>query len=156
MLHTKVANTEADIAQVRNLLWEYARMRNYDAAMGNYEQEFSGLPGSYGPPGGCLILAQWEQQAAGCVAFKALDEAYCEMKRLYVSPSFRGKQIGKALIKHLIVEAKVLSYKYMRLDSHPWMNHAQHIYQHFGFEPIPAYNNNPTPGILFFEKKLLF
>ncbi len=154
MLNTVIATAEKEVSQVRKLLWEYARMRNFDPAMGNYEAEFAELPGRYGPPGGCLILAQWEGQAAGCVAFKSLDSKYCEMKRLYVSPKFRGKQIGKALVQHLLKEARRQSYQYMRLDSHPWMTSAQGIYGHFGFESIPAYNNNPTPGIRFFEKVL--
>ncbi|MBX2877120.1 MAG: GNAT family N-acetyltransferase [Saprospiraceae bacterium] len=154
MLSTLIATTSEEVSQVRELLWEYARMRNFDPAMGNYEAEFAGLPGKYGPPGGCLILAQWEAKAAGCVAFKALDNSYCEMKRLYVSPKFRGKQIGKALVQHLLKEAQRQSYRYMRLDSHPWMASAQGIYRHFGFEPISAYNDNPTPGIRFFEKSL--
>ncbi|NRB54028.1 MAG: GNAT family N-acetyltransferase [Saprospiraceae bacterium] len=154
MLHTMIATADKEVSQVRELLWEYARMRNFDPAMGNYEKEFAELPGRYGPPGGCLILAQWEGLAAGCVAFKSLDSNYCEMKRLYVSPKFRGKQIGRALVEHLLKEAIGQSYQYIRLDSHPWMTSAQGIYHHFGFQPIPAYNDNPTPGIRFFEKKL--
>ena len=154
MLHTRITHTAADLAQVRTLLWEYARLRNFDPALGNYEQEFATLPGVYGPPKGRLILALWGDQPVGCVAFKALDDQYCEMKRLYVSPDFRGKQIGKAMVAHLLKEARTMGYLSMRLDSHPWMSSAQRIYQHFGFQPIAAYNRNPTPGILFFEKEL--
>lgn len=154
MLSTQIATTEEDLQQLRHLLWEYARLRDFDAALGNYEQELASLPGAYGPPKGRLILARWSDQAAGCVAFKALDDQYCEMKRLYVSPDFRGKKIGRALVAHLLEEARSLSYQYMRLDSHPWMKSAQNIYEYFGFQPIAAYNNNPTPGILFFEKIL--
>ena len=45
-----------------------------------------------------------------------MDEAYCEMKRLYVQPAFRKNSIGSSLINHLLKEAKH-HYKYMRLDS---------------------------------------
>ncbi|MEZ5040346.1 MAG: GNAT family N-acetyltransferase [Saprospiraceae bacterium] len=155
MLNIQIANTPARLEKVKFLLWEYARFRNFDAALGDYEAEFNGLPGKYGPPDGSLVLATWEGQAAGCVAFKKLDENYCEMKRLYVSPSFRGKKIGFAMVERLLEEAILCRYQFMRLDSHPWMAVAQGIYQHFGFERIEAYNDNPTPGILFFEKRLI-
>lgn len=154
MIEITIANNIDSLDRVRALLWEYARLRNFDAALGDYASEFAGLPGKYAGPSGCLVLATWEGQAAGCVAFRKLDEKYCEMKRLYVSPSFRGKKISISLVERLLVEAAKADYRFMRLDSHPWMAAAQSIYEHFSFTPIPAYNDNPTPGILFFERAL--
>ncbi len=154
MIEITIANNIDRLDKVSALLWEYARLRDFDAALGDYEAEFTGLPGKYAAPEGCLVLATWEGQAAGCVAFRKLDEKYCEMKRLYVSPNFRGKKISIRLVERLIQEAAKADYSFMRLDSHPWMAAAQSIYEHFGFDPISAYNDNPTPGILFFERKL--
>ena len=154
MLTIEKAVNETSLGQVRQLLWEYARLRNFDQALGDYKTEFEQLPGKYAPPDGCLLLASIAGQAAGCVAYRQLDDEYCEMKRLYVSPAFRTRRIGKALVEQLILSARARPYRYMRLDSHPWMVHAQRIYEHFDFRPIAAYNDNPTPGILFFEKAL--
>lgn len=154
MIEITIVNNKDRLDKVSALLWEYARLRDFDAALGDYEAEFTGLPGKYAAPEGCLVLATWEGQAAGCVAFRKLDEKYCEMKRLYVSPDFRGKKISIHLVERLIQEAAKADYSFMRLDSHPWMAAAQSIYKHFDFDPISAYNDNPTPGILFFERKL--
>ena len=154
MIEITIAHNRSSLDKVSALLWEYARLRDFDAASGDYQAEFTGLPGKYAAPEGCLVLATWEGQAAGCVAFRKLDEKYCEMKRLYVSPDFRGKKISIHLVERLLEEAAKADYSFMRLDSHPWMAAAQGIYEHFDFKPISAYNNNPTPGILFFERKL--
>ena len=154
MMEITIAQQIDQLDKVRALLWEYARLRHFDAALGDYKAEFAGLPGKYAGPAGCLVLATWEGQAAGCVAFRRLDEKYCEMKRLYVSPSFRGKKISIYLVERLLAEAAKANYSFMRLDSHPWMAAAQALYQHFDFKPISAYNDNPTPGILFFEREL--
>lgn len=142
------------IAAVRNLLWEYGRLRNFDAALGDYEQELAQLPGKYAPPRGCLLLAQVGTTAVGCVAFQALETGICEMKRMFVLPDYQHQGIGSLLIGELVGQAKAAGYERMRLDTHPSMEAAARLYQKLGFGEIERYNENPTPGIRFFERVL--
>ena len=151
MLVIEVAQSPLQIQGVRQLLEEYGELRKHDAALGDYTLELAKLPGKHAPPEGSLILATWNGEAAGCVAFRKIGEGICEMKRMYVSPNFRGKDIGKALVRKIIEEAKSRPYEIMRLDTHPWMEAAQKLYQSFGFKEVEAYHYNPTPGIRFFE-----
>lgn len=150
-LQVQLAQTSAAINAIRQLLWTYGEARNFDAAMGNYKEELAQLPGKYGPPEGALLLAKWQGQPAGCVAIRQLSSEICEMKRMYVHPDFRQRGIGKALIETILEHARLLGYTIMRLDSHPHMIAAQSLYEKAGFYPIDAYNDNPTPGIRFFE-----
>ena len=76
------------------------------------------------------------------------------MKRMFVSEKCRGNRVGEQLVNEVLFFAKKLNYKKVRLDTHPWMTTAQNIYQRVGFKEIPAYNNNPTEGIRFFEKEI--
>lgn len=76
------------------------------------------------------------------------------MKRLYsyILPAFRGQGMARALIAALLQQARTAGYRRMRLDSHPHMHAAHHLYQQvFGFYEIERFNDNPTPGIRFFE-----
>ena len=154
MLIVKIVETDEELNGVRNLLEEYGELRQHDAALGDYKKELAELPGKYSPPEGILLLASWEGAAAGCVAYRKIGEGICEMKRMYVSPRFRQKGIGAALIKHLLEAARNEAYLLMRLDTHPWMESAQKLYQSFGFQEVEAYHYNPTPGIRFFELRL--
>ena len=149
-----IATTPAQIQAVRELLLEYGRLRNFDAALGNYSTELQWLPGKYGQPFGCLLLATYEGHPAGCIAYQRLSSEICEMKRMFVHPNFRKKGISKQLVSKLLDEARQTGYQFMRLDSHPSMQVAQAIYQSFGFYPTDRYNDNPTPGIRFFEVAL--
>lgn len=151
MLVIEVAQNQEQIQGVRQLLEEYGELRQHDAALGDYTLELTKLPGKYAPPEGSLLLATWNGAAAGCVAFRKIGEGICEMKRMFVSPRFRKKGIGQALIEKIIEEAKNRPYEIMRLDTHPWMEAAQKLYQSFGFKEVEAYHYNPTPGIRFFE-----
>src|SRR5258708_10830010 len=64
------------------------------------------LPGVYAPPGGRMFLATYSAKAAGCGALRRMTADTCEMKRLYVRPEFRGKQIGLQVAKSLILAAR--------------------------------------------------
>lgn len=154
-IRIELAFTIEQIQAVRVLLLEYGQSRNFDAAMGDFENEMKHLPGKYETPKGALLLAYFKNQAAGCVALQQIREGICEMKRMYVSPSFRGHGIGKVLIEQIIVKAKDLGYHTMRLDTHPTMTKAQELYRSFGFYEIERYNDNPIEGIRFFELRLL-
>lgn len=139
---------------IRHLFQIYANWRGFDAALGDFQAELDLLPGKYAEPKGALLLANYTGKPAGCIAYQALSEDICEMKRMFVLKEFRGKGIAKFLIKKLIETAKKRGYGIMRLDTHPHMHAAQTLYRQMGFVEIERYNQNPTPGIRFFEKSL--
>lgn len=148
------AVSEEQLEQVRQLLLEYAEWRNFDIALGDFDEEIEQLPGKYAPPTGILLLATYNGKSAGCVALQQIGEGIGEMKRMYVSPTFRGEKMGQQLIHVLINKAQQMGYQKMRLDTHPMMTHAQALYQSIGFREIERYNNNPIEGIRFFELDL--
>jgi putative acetyltransferase len=76
------------------------------------------------------------------------------MKRLYVRPEARGSGAGRALVDAVIVRARELGYRVMRLDTLPTMDAARALYLSRGFTPIERYNDNPIEGVLFFELRL--
>ena len=71
-----------------------------------FEAELAGLPGRYGSPRGCLLLAMDGDLPAGCVALRGLDQATCEMKRLYVLPEYRSQRLGRRLGRGGIAESR--------------------------------------------------
>jgi GNAT superfamily N-acetyltransferase len=77
------------------------------------------------------------------------------MKRLFVRDAFRGKGIGRSLIRAVIQEATEIGYERMRLDTlPPQMNDAIALYRSFGFKEIEPYYDNPVPGAKFMELNL--
>jgi putative acetyltransferase len=140
------------IAQARELFLEYAGSLGFSLRFQGFDEELKNLPGSYAPPLGRLLLAQHDDQAAGCVALRPLDSSICEMKRLYVRPAFRGKSLGKILVDRVIAEARDSGYQRMRLDTiTSSMKDAIALYRRRGFEEIPPYRENPIAGALYLE-----
>jgi GNAT superfamily N-acetyltransferase len=152
---TIIAARPCDIEQVRELFQEYAASLNFPLCFQNFEQEVATLPGKYSPPQGTLLLAFCGGDIAGCGALRSLDENVCEMKRLYVRPSFRCHGIGRIVAERLIDKAKRIGYALIRLDTVPaQMQGANRLYHLLGFYEIPAYYHNPQPGTVYMELRL--
>ena len=150
---TKViqAVKEKDYLIARELFMEYARSLGFDLCFQNFDKELAELPGEYAPPQGRLLLAAYADKVVGCVSLRQIDANICEMKRLYVRPEFRGKQIGRKLAIAVIDEARSIGYKRMRLDTLPSMKEAIELYESLGFKKIEAYRHNPLEGAVFME-----
>lgn len=155
MIEIIQAETAVEIKQARKLFREYETWLALDLCFQNFEEELKNLPGRYAAPTGRLFLILIENQLAGCIASRKIDEETCEMKRLFVRDDFRGLGLGKMLVERLIEEAKITGYKKMRLDTLPGkMPKAVALYKEFGFQPIAAYYDNPHAETLFMEKPL--
>lgn len=151
----RVVRSAEEIEQTRSLFLEYAESLGVDFCFQSFEQELAQLPGLYAPPKGELLLAFCRDAVAGCVAVRPWDNAVCEMKRLYVRPVFRGKQIGRQLAEAIMTEARALGYQAMRLDTLERLTEARSLYQSLGFYDIPAYYQNPIPSVVYLEALLL-
>ena len=154
IVRTYPVQTDEDLASAKLLFEEYAESLDFDLDFQGFDQELANLPGEYAPPKGCLLLAEYEGQPAGCVALRALGQDICEMKRLYVRPEFRGLGIGRALAEAVIAQARNIGYTRMRLDTAPSMEAARTLYRSLGFRQISPYRYNPIEGAVFMESEL--
>ena len=146
------ASSPEEIQHARELFEEYAAWLKIDLCFQNFAQELANLPGDYAPPGGRLLLAIEENQIAGCVALRKIDDSACEMKRLFLRAAFRGKGLGRKLAEAIIAEARQIGYERMRLDTLPGkMDQAIELYRSLGFHEIAAYYHNPVLGATFME-----
>jgi putative acetyltransferase len=150
----RTADDRAAQETVVRLFREYASSLGFALDFQDFERELEQFPGLYAPPRGTLLLAELDGEAAGCVGLRPLDPSTCEMKRLYVRPSCRGRGVGRRLAERVIDEGRSRGYRRMRLDTVPSMAAAIALYRGLGFSEIPAYRFNPVPGALFFELPL--
>jgi GNAT superfamily N-acetyltransferase len=149
------AQTGEDIDAARGLFREYEAWLGLDLCFQNFEKELADLPGAYAPPAGRLLLAFEDDQLAGCVALRRLNDGACEMKRLFLRPRFHGKGRGRELAERIIDEARGAGYQQMRLDTLPeQMGKAIALYRSLGFKEIEPYYDNPVAGALFMELEL--
>jgi len=82
------------------------------------------------------FFAAWDGEVlAGCGALKHLDAGHGELKSMRAAPAYRGRGVGRALLIHLLQEARARGYIRVSLETgrpapfHP----AQSLYRSHGF-----------------------
>ncbi len=158
VIELRRAETAAELAQAAAIFREYAASLAIDLCFQNFEAEVTSLPGEYAAPGGHLLLAFVDGQAAGCGALRPLAEVdyanACEMKRLFVRPGFRRFGLGRMMAQALLDEARRAGYSAMLLDTLDEMEAARELYATLGFEEIPPYYFNPIAGAHYLKADL--
>lgn len=162
------ATTPEDIKAVIGCFDAYMEWLNVDVSFQNYEDEKKSLPGAYVPPSGALLLATDKEtdNVLGCIALRGLKldpkyahavgegRNYCEMKRLFVYPKARGRQVARLLVRESMARARDAGYDDVVLDTLPRLAAALALYRSEGFEEISPYYYNPHPGVFFMKKAL--
>lgn len=120
----------------------------------NYDEELAHLEHKYGEPEGRLYIALVDGRTAGCIALRRIDDARCEMKRLYVRPEFRGVHLGELLARKIIEDAREIGYKELLLDTLPFLESAIHLYEKLGFVFIDKYNDSPMDTSIYMKLTL--
>jgi GNAT superfamily N-acetyltransferase len=160
--------TEKDLDEVRRLFqafvtWHRQRhtddLELIDAYFDGtaYQREIDGLPGAYAPPDGALLMCEEAGLAVGCVALKRLDEHACEMKRMFVPHTARGRGVGRALATAIVERAREAGYREMYLDTSVRQTEAIDLYRDLGFEEVGPYYDVPeemTGWLVFFRLEL--
>jgi ribosomal protein S18 acetylase RimI-like enzyme len=155
-LHTP--DTPALFDATRAIFREYAAALGVDLCFQNFEAELATLPGDYVAPRGALLLALVNGEVAGCGALRPLSDVdyanACEMKRLYVRPTYRRLGLGRVLAQALMDQALRAGYSVMLLDTLDDMEAARGLYVALGFEEIPPYYFNPIAGAHYLKAQL--
>ena len=143
-----------DRATVEALFREYVASLAEDISFQHVDDELASLPGKYARPAGVVLIARAGADAAGVAAYRMVEPGVAEMKRLYVRPAFRGRDLGRELANELIEDARARGYRTMLLDTLASMGTARALYRDLGFAPVAPYYDNPLPGVMYMALEL--
>ena len=154
MMTIRHAKFPEDLAAVLSIWREFIANSPVNLDYQGNDAEFVNLPGRYAAPKGCILLSDRDGDIEGCIALREVDADICEMKRLYVKPHARGKNVGRQLAERLISEARSAGYSEMRLDVQEKSVSARRLYEALGFVTADPISFNPVPGASFLGRRL--
>lgn len=158
VLSIRPARTPVEIVAARKLFLAYSDSLDFDLCFQGFDAEMARFPGEYVPPAGDLLLAWRGGEAVGVVALRRFGEGIAEMKRLYLGDAARGLGAGRKLAEQVVVSARSLGYRSLRLDTAISMTAAIRLYESMGFrrlaEPDAGTGEPDTPVLIYFELDL--
>jgi putative acetyltransferase len=90
-----------------------------------------------------------DAELLGCGALRELSARHGEIKSMRTAPAFRGKGVARAVLSHIIEEARMRSYERLSLETGSMQAFApaQKLYKAFGFAycaPFGEYFEDPN------------
>ena len=92
--------------------------------------------------GGEIFFAVVGEEVAGTVAMVKMDNNHFELAKMAVSPAFRGRKIGDALMRACIDFDRLKRAESIILESNTKQGAAISLYRKYGFAEIPLDPNS--------------
>lgn len=146
--------TASDIAAAQDLMREYVFRLERDHGISVAYQDFDGEMATFPDRYAFVLLARVAGAAAAVCGLKRLDDARCELKRLYCRDAFRGFGLGERLTVETMDRARALGFRRMVLDTHASFTAAIAIYERLGFTPSAPHNEPGNACTLFLGRDL--
>jgi GNAT superfamily N-acetyltransferase len=102
-----------------------------------------------------VVVYYHDDIAAGCGAFKEFDGRIVEIKRMFVRPDFRGRGVGRAVLKELELWAAELNYSESILETHKNLPEAIRLYQKAGYHLITNFGQYANVEASVCMKKII-
>ncbi|WP_106816801.1 GNAT family N-acetyltransferase [Microbacterium timonense] len=104
------------------------------------------------------VWSVWvDAELAGVGALKALDGARGEIKSMRVDGRFLGTGVGRALLQHIIADARArgMASLWLETGATKEFTPAQRLYESEGFAPCPPFGDYaPDPFSVFMTRAL--
>ena len=79
------------------------------------------------------VLEEKDGSIIGAYGLYPIDQQTCELRKMYLQHSYRGKGWGKFLLEHALSQARKLHFKKMTLETASVLKEAINLYESYGF-----------------------
>ena len=121
-----------------------------EAEKGNPVTSVDALPEKYlseiadpqtGFDGDDVLIARYENHAAGCLVITRRTDLRLEIKRLWTDPDYRGRRIATSLLTQAQAHAARVDAEAIQLSVWEWRSDAIALYKRTGFRETPSWED---------------
>jgi len=123
-----------DREEVTRLVYGVLKEYGLEPDPGATDADLADIERSYFAPGGAFfVLTDQDGLIIGAYGLYLIENQTCELRKMYLHKSHRGKGLGKLLLDSALVEAKKLGFRRMTLETASVLKEAIALYESYGF-----------------------
>ncbi len=128
-----------DREEVTRLVYGVLKEYNLEPDPGATDADLADIEQSYFARGGTfLVLEDQDGSIIGAYGLYPIENQTCELRKMYLHRSHRGKGLGKSLLDSALAEARKLGFKTMTLETASILKEAIALYKSYGFVEYEA------------------
>ncbi len=124
----------SDCGEIVNLVYSVLKEYNLEPDAESTDADLNDIEQSYFERGGTFyVLEEQAGSIIGAYGLCPLDDRTCELRKMYLNSSYRGKGLGKLLLENALSEARQLGFKAVVLETASVLKEAIGLYKSYGF-----------------------
>jgi len=123
-----------DCGKVTELVYGVLKEYGLKPDPGATDIDLKDIEQSYLERGGAFyVLEEKDGSIIGAYGIYPIDEETCELRKMYLHSSYRGKGLGKLLLEDALAKAGQIGFKRMTLETASVLREAISLYKSYGF-----------------------
>ncbi len=124
----------ADCRKITDLVFNVLQEYNLKPDPEATDTDLKDVERSYFERGGAFyVLEEKDGSIIGAYGLYSIDKATCELRKMYVHSSFRGRGLGKLLLDDALANAKRMGFRKMTIETASVLKEAISLYKSYGF-----------------------
>lgn len=141
MMIRKASN--ADAPEIKGLVFSVLQSYGLQPDPSHTDADLDDIERCYFQARGWFAVLVDGADIIGSYGLCLVDDATCELRKMYLNPQYRGKGYGKQLLEDALAKAAELGYKTVTLETASVLREAIALYLKYGFEPYAATHLSP-------------
>ncbi len=127
-----------DSEEIKNLVFKVLKEYGLESDLDTTDSDLIQIHDSYQKRGGYFLVLEKEREILGCAGIYYLNDSECELRKMYLDHSIRGKGMGKFLLEQMLSKAINLGFSKMRLETASVLKEAISLYIRYGFKQVSS------------------
>jgi putative acetyltransferase len=124
----------ADCPKITDLVFNVLQDYNLKPDPESTDVDLKDIEHSYFRHGGAFyVLEEDDGSIVGAYGLYPIDKTTCELRKMYLHKSLRGKGLGKILLESALAEARRMGFRKMTLETASVLKEAISLYKSYGF-----------------------
>ena len=129
----------SDASSIRDLVFSVLAEYGLQSDPETTDADLDDIEENYFRRGGCFdLIATDKGEIVGTVGLYPIDSTTCELRKMYLHRSQRGKGLGRLLLDRAISQAGELGFERITLETASVLKEAISLYTSYGFSPYKA------------------